>query len=300
MNSDIKGLVFNTQSFAIQDGPGIRTTVFMKGCPLHCQWCSNPESQKAHPEIMTTDIKCISCRKCAGLCDAISFNSKGRQIDRAKCNLCLKCAEVCPSKAIEQIGKYLTVDEVLKEVLRDEALYRNSGGGMTVSGGEPLLQPEFVTELCRRAKEKGIHTALDTCGYAPWAVMEKVLKYIDLVLFDVKHMDPAKHKKFTGVDNKLILSNLKKTVPMVRTWIRIPLIPGFNDSEDEVKEIAEFSASLKVDKVSVLPYHEFGSAKYAKLGNTYPMQGTASLGEDKVKSVVTSFQQYNLEVEVGG
>ncbi|MDD5311614.1 MAG: glycyl-radical enzyme activating protein [Dehalococcoidia bacterium] len=297
--NDGKGLIFNIQKYAIHDGPGIRTSVFMKGCPLYCKWCSNPESQRAHPEIMTYDIRCISCHRCEEICpvNAISFNEKRRQIDWEKCDNCFKCSGECPSKAIERIGNYLTVDEVLNEVLADEIFYRNSGGGMTVSGGEPLLQWEFVAELCRKAKEKGIHTVLDTCGFASWNVMEKVLKHVDLVLFDVKHMAATKHKEGTGVDNELIMSNAGKTAALVRTWFRVPLIPGFNDSPEDIRKIAEFARSLHIEKVSLLPYHELGSSKYAKIGKTYSMDGLIPTDEEKLKTATAIFESHGLKVE---
>lgn len=300
-NNSGKGLIFNIQRYAVQDGPGIRTTIFMKGCPLRCKWCSNPESQEPYPEIMTHDVRCIACHKCLEVCPvgAVSFSGEGREIDRERCNLCLQCAEVCPSKAIEHVGDYLTVDEVLKEVLADRVFYRNSGGGMTISGGEPLLQWQFVAELCRRAKEEDICTAIDTCGYAPWDIMEKVLKYVDLVLFDVKHMDSAKHKDGTGVDNEVILSNAKKTASLVETWIRVPLIPNFNDSNHDIQSIAEFSSSLHTRKVSILPYHELGSSKYAQLGTICPGDGTIPPSEEKVQSVRDRFESSGLKVEVG-
>jgi len=294
-----KGLIFNIQKYAIHDGPGIRTSVFMKGCPLYCKWCSNPESQGAHPEIMAYDIRCIACHRCEEACPAgaVSFKEGTRQIDWGKCDNCLKCSGECPSKAIERVGNYLTVDEALKEVLADEVFYRNSGGGMTVSGGEPLLQWEFVAELCRRSQEKGIHTVLDTCGFASWNVMEKVLRHVDLVLFDVKHMDSTKHKQGTGVDNELIISNAGKTAALVRTWFRIPLIPGFNDSPEDLRKIAEFARNLHIEKVSLLPYHELGSSKYAKLGKTYSMDGVNPPDEEKLRTATAIFESHGLKVE---
>ena len=297
--SNPKGLVFNIQRYSIHDGPGIRTTVFMKGCPLSCKWCSNPESQKAHPEIMTYDVRCISCHKCEEICPAgaIFFTEEGRQINWQKCNLCLECAESCPSKAIERVGNYVTVEEVLKEVLTDETFYQNSGGGLTISGGEPLLQWEFVAELCKRAKEKGIHTVLDTCGYSPWGAMKAVLRHVDLVLFDIKHMERAKHKDGTGVDNRLVLTNARKTAALVRTWFRVPLITGFNDSIDNIRQTADFASALNIERVSILPYHELGSDKYSKLGRKYCMEKSVSPSSENCQTATRILESYGLKVD---
>jgi len=304
VNSKSEGLIFNIQRFAIHDGPGLGTTVFMKGCPLRCRWCSNPESWETYPEIMVHNIKCIAgCRKCLETCpsDAISFTTQGSgiEVDREKCDLCMKCVEVCPSRAIERVGNWMTVEEVLGQVLADKIFYQNSGGGLTISGGEPLLQGEFVTELCKQGKEEGIHITLDTSGYGSWIVMEKVLRYVDLVLFDIKHMDSMKHKEGTEVGNELILSNLKKTASLCRIWIRIPLIPKFNDSDWEIEEVTKFVSELNVEKVSILPYHEWGVSKYAKLGRVYQLAGTSLPIEEHLADIVKRIECSGLKVAVG-
>jgi len=295
------GLIFNIQRFSLQDGPGIRTTVFMKGCSLACQWCSNPESQKPSQEIMTHNIRCIACGNCAKACPigAIAFLDGHREIDWDKCNNCLECARVCPAKAIECIGHYMTVDEVMKKVESDRIFYKNSNGGMTISGGEPLVQPEFVRELFKRCREKGIHTTLDTTGNAPWQNIDSLLKYVDLVLQDIKHMDTGIHKKGTGTGNKLILENARKIAKTKRIWIRMPLIPGYNDSEVNIKKVAEFASDIGAEKVSVLPYHDLGSSKYADLGRVYPMQGTKPPRKKAVDRVRKTIESYGLKVEIG-
>ncbi|MFO8010667.1 MAG: glycyl-radical enzyme activating protein [Dehalococcoidia bacterium] len=273
--SETRGLVLRIQRFTVHDGPGIRDTVFLKGCPLSCQWCSTPESQKPHPEIMTYDHKCIGCGKCAEVCpvNAITLDpEKGRLIEREKCDNCLKCSEVCPTGAISIAGTHMTVDEVFSEVIRDEPFYRNSGGGVTLSGGEPLAQPKFSRELFRTLKENGIHTALDTCGFAKWDVMESVLEFTDLVLFDIKNMDTSQHIVSTGQNNAMILENARKSASTVRTWLRIPLIPGFNDSEEHIRQLAEFGYEIGVEQISLLPYHEWGTPSYERLGREYPLQ----------------------------
>jgi len=299
----MKGTIFNIQKFAIQDGPGLRTTVFIKGCPLRCKWCSNPESWKTYPEIMINNMRCIAeCSACLEAChdNAITVDHQDREIklDREKCSLCMKCVEVCPPQAIESVGSYMTVAEVLRRVLDDKIFYQNSGGGLTVSGGEPLAQGEFVGELCKLSKEEGIHNVLDTTGYASWQVMEKVLKYVDLVLYDVKHMDSKMHKEGTGVGNELILKNARRTASIVKTWIRIPLISGFNDSDWNVEKLIKFASELDVEKISILPYHEWGISKYIKLSRVYPMKGVKPIPKNRLKQIVEKIERSGLRVTV--
>ena len=304
-NSEEKGVVFNIQRFAIQDGPGIRTTVFFKGCPLHCNWCSNPESVKLHPEIITRDVKCIRCGKCIEACPqkAISVVEDVRVIDWAKCDYCLKCAEVCPSKSIEAVGEYKTVAEVMDTVMRDANYYRRTGGGMTLSGGEPLLQWQFALALLREGKEQGLHTALDTTGHADWEVLDKVMEFTDLVLYDLKHMDSAKHQEGTGVPNERILENLKKAAnrPGAHIWVRIPLVPTFNDTEAEFGEMCKFALSLgdAMEKVSILPYHKYAETKYTAIGREYPYKGIDLLTDERVEELRQLVESNGLKVDVG-
>jgi len=299
-NTD-KGLIFNIQRFSLHDGPGIRTTVFSKGCPLKCQWCSNPESINPYPEIMTYDMKCIGCGKCLEVCpnEAITMVNNISRIERAKCNLCMECAKACPSGAIEEVGKYLSQEEVMREIEKDRLFYLNSGGGVTFSGGEPLQQWQFVREIFKQCKEENIPTALDTTGYARWEVMEKVLEYTDLVLYDIKHLDPLIHVEGTGATNKLILKNVAKTVNRVETWLRIPVIPGYNDSTPYFRKLAQFSANLGVDKVSLLPYHTMGERKYEHLGRLYPFEGVNPPSEESVNSFKEVIESCGLRVKIG-
>lgn len=267
-----KGLIFNIQRFSIHDGPGIRTTVFMKGCPLRCPWCSNPESQDPFPNLFVRDLKCTGCGACVGACsrDALTVSEEsGRQIDWSKCDHCLNCVDACIYGSLSICGWYAEVHEILREVAADEDFYRNSGGGVTVSGGEALMQAEFVAEFMRACKKRGLHTALDTTGFSPWEEMKKVLQFTDLVLFDIKHLDPLRHKEATGVGNNIILKNLLSLAKEKRFWLRMPVIPGYNDSDDNMLAIAALGKELRAEKLSLLPYHEGGKSKSRQIGKAF-------------------------------
>jgi pyruvate formate lyase activating enzyme len=303
MADELKGLIFNIQKFAIQDGPGIRTTVFMKGCLLTCPWCSNPEGMSPVPEIITNDRKCIGCHKCAEVCpvNAISCIDSIRLLDWQLCSNCLECASVCPSHSIELVGEYMTVEDAFKVVAQDSLFYRNSGGGITISGGEPLLQWEFILELLKRCRRAGFHTALDTTGYCTWEHMEEVLEHVDLVLFDVKHMDPESCREKCGVTNELILENLGKAAKKAKVWLRIPLIPDYSDSETNIRLIAELACRTRADKVSLLPYHEYGKHKYARLGREYNFNEVDILKPDDAIVIRNKelLESYGLTVSIG-
>ncbi len=263
------GIVFNIQRYSIHDGPGIRTTVFLKGCPLRCFWCQNPESQKMEPQILFDEKKCTSCGECLKVCPSgATSRSDGRiRVDRGRCKASGKCAEVCPNEARKVAGRSMTVDEVMREVMRDVKFYENSGGGVTLSGGDPLAQPDFALSILQRCKRAGLHTALDTCGYAPWTTLEKVLPYVDLFLFDIKHPDPAAHRQGTGRDLDLILQNAKEISKRGKMRVRVPLIPGFNDSPEVVRQIARFvREELHIADVDLLTYNPLGEGKYELLG----------------------------------
>jgi len=300
---DLKGLVFNIQRYSIHDGPGIRTTVFFKGCPLQCKWCSNPESISPQPEIMVREARCNGCRRCIEVCSpgALSLASTGLWLDREKCDLCFKCIDACWEDAIEVAGRYMSLDELVEECRRDEPFYRNSGGGVTVSGGEPLLQADFVLALLSRCKALGYSTALDTCGQVPWGVLDRALDIVDLVLFDIKHLDPDEHRDGTGVDNRLILSNLEKAMSSgkSRIWVRIPVIPGYNDSNEYIEKLAGKLNGMKAEKVSVLGYHEFGRPKYQSLGKAYQLSGRKPLGNIRINEIVEIFKSAGLDATAG-
>ena len=297
-----EGMVFSVQRFSLQDGPGIRTTVFLKGCPLHCRWCSNPESQNPHPEIMFRNQSCRDHRACLEACEAgaLSLEDGALHLDRAACTQCMDCVKACPNSAFEISGKRMSVEEVVDEACRDELFYTNSGGGVTLSGGEPLAQPEFAHRLLARCKENALHTALDTCGFAPWETLVRLLEHTDLVLYDLKHLDPARHLEGTQVDNALILENLGRTIDSAksRVWIRIPVVPGYNDSEEHFRRLAAFISSKPVEKVSLLGYHEWGRSKHVALGRKYPLAQTPSLPKERLEPLEQILTTAGIDVSI--
>jgi pyruvate formate lyase activating enzyme len=297
-----EGMIFSIQRYSIQDGPGIRTTVFLKGCPLQCKWCSNPESQNPYPEIMVRRQKCQACERCMESCEsgAITMVDGAVHIDRSVCVLCMRCVDACPTGTLEVAGKLMTLEEVVEESSRDELFYQNSGGGVTLSGGEPLYQPEFTYHFLRRCKERALSTALDTCGYAQWEILERVLPFTDVVLFDLKHLDTAMHLEGTGVGNELIRDNLKRILleGKTRVWIRIPVITGYNDSEQYIMDLAVAIRDMPVEKISLLGYHEWGRSKYASLGREYPLDGTVALDKDRLERLKEIMESEGLSVTI--
>ena len=253
----MKGLIFDIQRASYVDGPGIRTTVFFKGCNLKCAWCHNPESQCCYPQMMFYKDKCTGCGKCTEVCPTPK-----------NCTLCGKCSFYCHIDARKVCGKEYTVDEVFDEIIKDKAFYENSSGGVTFSGGECMLQIDFLIEILKKCKENGIHAAVDTAGHIPFQSFEKILPYTDLFLYDIKMFDSQKHKKYTGVGNELILENLKKLFKSkAKIWIRIPIISDINDSVEEMQKTKDFlDENGKPEKIELLPYHAMGENKYASIG----------------------------------
>jgi len=303
---EIKGLVFSIERYAIHDGPGIRTLVFLKGCPLRCSWCDNPEGQESYPQLIFFSNKCIGCEKCLEVCptNATSLSKDGKiKIDRKMCINCGECAKACPSGARIISGKYMTVKEVVDEVLKDLAFYQNSGGGITLSGGEVTMQAEFARETLKACKEYGINTAIETCGYSKWENFSKVLEFTDLVLYDIKCMNPLRHKEYTGVSNELILENVKKIAEMgIPIIIRVPVIPGFNSSENHMRELIGFvKDSVKtVKKIHFLPYHELGVGKYERLGRKYEFGHRGSPKDNYLQKLITLASSYGIQAQIGG
>lgn len=272
-----RAIIFDIERSSYVDGPGIRTTVFFKGCNLRCAWCHNPESQSHKAEMMVYKSKCTGCGKCKEKCP----------YGLDECRLCGKCTLYCPHDAREVCGKEYTADELLCEILKDKSLYETSGGGVTFSGGECMLQIDFLEEILKKCKENGIHTAIDTAGHIKYESFERVIPYTDLFLYDVKCIDPNKHKQYTGVDNELILENLKRLMQAkMALWVRIPVIPTVNDTEEEMIKIKElFLTHGRPQKIELLPYHAMGEHKYSALNkplhkfDTPSQENLASLGK---------------------
>lgn len=263
-----KGLIFNIQRFSLHDGPGIRTTIFFKGCPLKCRWCQNPEGIGSDIELFRYNHKCIQCGACFLQCSekAVILYDNGPQIDRQICNRCMICVEFCPSGALENAGKEFSVDEVVQIAARDVILYEESGGGITVSGGEPLMQPDYLLELLEAFQSMNIHTAVETCGYSRWEVINRIAKNVDILYYDFKLFDKQASIDYTGVSNKLILENLERLVKNgTNIRVRMPLIPSINDDPCNIERTAEYLSSIGIENIELLPYHNLGTAKYEGL-----------------------------------
>lgn len=302
-----KGVVFNIQRYSIHDGPGIRTTVFLKGCPLSCLWCQNPESQSIKPEIFYNVERCVGCGKCIAVCPAKAIEMGDARVitDRNICTGCGSCVDACPEEARELMGKYMTVEEVVEEVMKDDIFYQRSGGGVTISGGEPFTQWKFSANILKHCKERSAHTAIETCGYAPWETMERVLQYTDLVLYDLKHMDPKEHMKLTGVSNELILENVRRIwherhIPI---WIRVPVVPGYNDSPANIDALAGFVVNELSPflQIHLLPYHRLGESKVQQLEKSGPKLSADPPDEAHMQSLKEIVEARGLKkVFIGG
>lgn len=314
---ELTGRIYDIQGFSVQDGPGIRTTVFLKGCPLRCPWCHSPESQSFAPQLSWISMRCVGTEACDSRCikactkGAVELGEKrldsisGKEIQlvhvkRDVCDNCGDCAAVCHPHALYICGKDYTVDEVVEIALRDRSFYEHSGGGVTVSGGEALSQADFTLALLKALKEQGLHTALDTTGFAPWEKIEAVLPYVDLFLYDLKHMNSEKHRKMVAVPNEPILENaLKIAEAGGKFQIRIPVIPMFNEDEENIRATAEFCCKLKdaVEVIQLLPYHNMGVSKYQRISDE-PAVEAVPPGEEKMQKLQDIMTSYGLNVVI--
>jgi len=297
------GLVFDIQGYSLHDGPGIRVLIFLKGCPLRCIWCSNPESQSHEIEIMFDALRCQGCGQCVDVCatEAITRDASGQMGYAAeRCNLCGSCVEICPHKARKLVGREMTVEEVMAEVEREMPFFRRSGGGVTLGGGEPLFQPEFAHAVLRACTEQNIHTAIETCGHTQWETLKDLAGVTDLFLYDLKHMDPSRHRLLTGADNELVLNNLRRLSALhSEIIVRYPLVPTCNDSETDIRALIRFVNELdNINKIELLPYHRLGESKYAMLTRRYPLEGLETSPRDRIDSVVDTIRSSGLECEL--
>jgi pyruvate formate lyase activating enzyme len=298
------GMIFDIKKYAIHDGPGIRTTVFFKGCPLHCWWCQNPEGQDPKPELVYRKSRCIDCGECAKNCpqEAILLVAQHATVNREACVLCDNCSRVCPSDALSIAGKQTSVKEILEEVEKDMTFFNESGGGVTFSGGEPLLQHDFLNALLIECKKRDIHTVVQTCGFAPYEIVDRVRNKVDLFLYDIKIMDDRKHRKYTGASNEQILENLKKLAENGSSIvISFPIIPSINDDNENVTRIAQFIQSLpNIKQVNLIPYHRAGIEKYKNLGKPYKLDRIQPPSNQRIKSIKQKIEALGIRVGVGG
>lgn len=303
MNQQVLNIM-EIERFSIHDGPGIRSTVFLQGCPLHCLWCANPESQKIEEQLMYYRNKCVGCGQCASVCknNAIVMREGLPVFYREKCKKCHACENNCLQDAIAFVGEKRTVDSIVEEVLRDKDYYDNSGGGITISGGEAFVQFEAFLELIKKCKENGLHVAVETCGHVPIEHIKEALPYIDLFLFDLKHVEPNKFKKYTGGNIEIILKNIRyiSSVDPEKIVLRVPVIPDFNYDDATIDAIFEEAKRDGIKEVHLLPYHTLGMAKYERLGRTYEMQCQTSLSKEDLAKYRVLGTEKGLYIKIGG
>jgi len=311
------GRLYDIQGFSVQDGPGIRTTAFLKGCPLRCPWCHSPESQAFHKQLSWMSMRCLGLDACSSRCMkacpkgaieegplktdiATGGQLRTVHVKRDLCDNCGACADKCYVEALTMCGKDYTSRELVDRLLQDKSFFETSGGGVTISGGEPLSQIDFVVEVLQGLKENGVHTALDTTGYAPWEALERTTPYVDLYLYDLKHMDSAKHKAAVAVPNERIKENARKLAACgKKLQVRIPVIPMFNEDEENIRATAEFCVELAgaVEKVQLLPYHNMGVMKYLRISDGKPLEAVPP-GEEKMEALRDLMASYGLNVTI--
>jgi pyruvate formate lyase activating enzyme len=299
---DRKAIVFDIQRYSVHDGPGIRTLVFFKGCPLRCKWCQNPESIDRRPEVAFSESKCIGCGECAKVCPkgAIVFE-KGKRVDRALCDRCGKCAEICYAEALTIIGKEYDVRSLLEVVERDRPFYEQSGGGVTVSGGEPTVQFDFLLEFLRASKQAGLNTVIETCGAFAWDKFEELLPYLDIIYFDLKAAEPDDHKRLTGAGNERILANARRLATSGKDVVfRIPLVPEMTATDDNISGLIRLLKELGQEEVHLLPYHKMGESKLGRIESTQEELGVEPMSEERIAEIRARFEAAGLTVAIGG
>ena len=301
MEESLTGIVFDITRGSFVDGYGIRTTIFLKGCPLRCLWCCNPESQNPGPQLKVVAEDCTSCGACEGLCDAITSVSPFN-VEFSKCTLCGKCFDVCPTPTLSVWGSSWTIDKAFHELMKDKPYYDRSKGGVTIGGGEATLQGEFTYALMKKLQEAGVHVAIDTCGYTTSETAERILEEADLLLFDLKGIDPERHKAYTGVDNQRIIDNLRHRGELGKdVIIRLPLIPGYTDDDETLQKEAELIKEVGcVRRVDLLPFHDFGKIKYAQTGKEYKLPDLTRQSNERLQEIAEIIKTSGVPTQVGG